>query len=148
MASLKTISFLFLVLILISDSSTTHCKRIRDRNKPCKRLAVYFHDIFFTGNNAQNSTSAIVGAPAWGNKTALANPLRYGDLVAFDDPITRIKTCTPHRSVELRASICTPAKAHSQLGSVSPLCSTPRSTREALTLPETSTYCRIPRIFR
>ena len=88
MASLKTISFLFLVLILISDSSTALGKRIRDRNKPCKRLVVYFHDILFTGKNAQNSTSVIVGAPAWGNKTALANPFRYGDLVAFDDPIT------------------------------------------------------------
>lgn len=56
--------------------------------KPCKELVFYFHDILYKGNNRQNATAVIVGSPDWGNKTAVAEPFNYGDLVVFDDPIT------------------------------------------------------------
>ncbi|KAJ6812644.1 disease resistance response protein 206-like [Iris pallida] len=56
--------------------------------KPCQTLTLYFHDIIYNGENADNATSAIVGAPAWGNRTKLGGLMHFGDLVVFDDPIT------------------------------------------------------------
>ncbi|KAJ9549852.1 hypothetical protein OSB04_022395 [Centaurea solstitialis] len=38
--------------------------------------------------NFKNATAAIVGAPAWGNNTILANNNHFGNVVVFDDPIT------------------------------------------------------------
>lgn len=55
---------------------------------PCKNLVLYFHDVIYNGKNAANATSAIVGAPQWGNLTILADQFHFGNLVVFDDPIT------------------------------------------------------------
>ncbi|KAJ0048226.1 hypothetical protein Pint_15060 [Pistacia integerrima] len=70
MEAKRLITSLFLI-ILLSLSSVEPTKKIRVRN-PCKRLVFYFHDILYNGKNAENATSAIVGAPAWGNTTILA----------------------------------------------------------------------------
>ncbi|KAB5573510.1 hypothetical protein DKX38_000704 [Salix brachista] len=48
------------------------------------RVDIKFYDCW----NSKNATAAIVGAPAWGNRTILANQNHFGDLVVFDDPIT------------------------------------------------------------
>ncbi|KAL9230980.1 hypothetical protein vseg_006260 [Gypsophila vaccaria] len=63
----------------------THSPKPR---KPCKTMTFYFHDVLYNGRNAQNATSAIVGAPAWANTTIAAGQNHFGDLVVFDDPIT------------------------------------------------------------
>ncbi|XWS48857.1 hypothetical protein CRYUN_Cryun13aG0112700 [Craigia yunnanensis] len=62
-------------------------RKIRGR-RPCKSMVFYFHDIIYNGKNAKNATSAIVGAPEWGNRTLLSGQNHFGDLVVFDDPIT------------------------------------------------------------
>lgn len=78
--------FLFLFLIFCSNVDAAN-KRIRNRH-PCKQLVFFFHDILYNGNNAKNATSAIIGTPAWANKTILAGQSHFGDLVVFDDPVT------------------------------------------------------------
>ncbi|XP_072968214.1 dirigent protein-like [Typha angustifolia] len=78
-------TILLLLLLLSSLSSYALGER---RREPCKHLVLYFHDILYNGRNLANSTSAIVGAPAWGNRTILADPKNFGDVVVFDDPIT------------------------------------------------------------
>ncbi|CAK7335639.1 unnamed protein product [Dovyalis caffra] len=86
METKRLILTLFL-LFLLSKSSAFPSRNIRS-HKPCKRLVFYFHDIIYNGKNSKNATAAIVGAPAWSNKTILANQNHFGDLVVFDDPIT------------------------------------------------------------
>lgn len=86
MAATKLI--LALLLFLVVWSSNVASSKNSRRPKPCRRLVLYFHDIIYNGKNAKNATSAIVGSPAWGNKTNLATPNRFGDVVIFDDPIT------------------------------------------------------------
>lgn len=76
-----------LVLLLVLSSSAAHGGKIRAR-RPCKQMVFYFHDIIYNGKNAENATSAIVGAPAWGNRTILAGQNHFGNVVVFDDPIT------------------------------------------------------------
>lgn len=76
-----------LILIFLSASSAMASKKLR-RLHPCKNLVLYFHDILYNGKNAANATSAIVGAPSWGNRTILAGQNHFGDMVVFDDPIT------------------------------------------------------------
>lgn len=76
-----------LILIFLSASSAMASKKMR-RLHPCKNLVLYFHDILYNGKNAANATSAIVGAPSWGNRTILAGQNHFGDIVVFDDPIT------------------------------------------------------------
>lgn len=83
---------LFLLLLcffLFSTSAivTQAYKKLHPR-EPCKELVFFFHDILYQGHNRQNATAAIVAAPDWGNKTAMATPFNFGDLVVFDDPIT------------------------------------------------------------
>ncbi|KAL3635648.1 hypothetical protein CASFOL_020195 [Castilleja foliolosa] len=73
---------LLLSLLLISAAAKPRARR------PCRELVYYFHDIVFNGHNYNNATSAIVGSPQWGNKTAMAVPYNFGDVVVFDDPIT------------------------------------------------------------
>lgn len=65
-------------------------KKLRKKGNihPCKRLVFYFHDIIYNGHNSHNATSAIVGSPAWGNRTILAGKNHFGNMVVFDDPIT------------------------------------------------------------
>ncbi|CAA2938507.1 disease resistance response protein 206-like [Olea europaea var. sylvestris] len=86
MASKTQIIALFLCF-LSSTSSATYFKK-RRHYRPCKELVFYFHDILYNGDNYNNATSAIVGSPEWGNKTAVAQPNNFGDVVVFDDPIT------------------------------------------------------------
>ncbi|PHT57649.1 Disease resistance response protein, partial [Capsicum baccatum] len=81
------IANLIFLFIIISFSIVESSNKIRAR-RPCKTLTFYFHDIIYNGDNAKNATSAIVGAPAWGNFTKLAGQNHFGDLVVFDDPIT------------------------------------------------------------
>ena len=73
---------------LFSISTISHSYRFYPPVKPCKELVFFFHDILYKGYNRDNATAAIVGAPDWGNKTAVASPFNFGDLVVFDDPIT------------------------------------------------------------
>ncbi|WRX19132.1 Dirigent protein - like 10 [Theobroma cacao] len=108
MAATRLTSTLVLCLLLLLSSSTaTHRRKIRSR-RPCKQMVFYFHDILYNGKNAKNATSAIVGAPAWGNRTILAGQNHFGNLVVFDDPITLDNN--PHSTRDFR------------------LCSTPLST--------------------
>ncbi|XP_072993523.1 disease resistance response protein 206-like [Typha latifolia] len=76
---------LTLPIILLLLSSFALGER---RPEPCKHLVLYFHDILYNGRNLANSTSAIVGAPAWGNRTILADLKHFGDVVVFDNPMT------------------------------------------------------------
>ncbi|KAL6501748.1 hypothetical protein OROGR_026881 [Orobanche gracilis] len=82
--------FFFFLLLLGCSAKTTRPRRTHPhRHQPCKRMVFYFHDILFNGHNSKNATAAIVGAPAWGNTTILAGRNHFGDVVVFDDPITR-----------------------------------------------------------
>ncbi|XXG82282.1 hypothetical protein AAC387_Pa10g0263 [Persea americana] len=83
----RSAPILLLILIFLSASSAMASKKMR-RLHPCKNLVLYFHDILYNGKNAANATSAIVGAPSWGNRTILAGQNHFGDMVVFDDPIT------------------------------------------------------------
>lgn len=80
---ISNLSF-FLLLLLCTFSAA----RKPRSHRPCRRLVFYFHDILYNGKNAKNATSAIVGAPAWGNTTILAGQNHFGNVVVFDDPIT------------------------------------------------------------
>uniref|UniRef100_A0A803KVB4 Dirigent protein n=1 Tax=Chenopodium quinoa TaxID=63459 RepID=A0A803KVB4_CHEQI len=51
-------------------------------------MVYYFHDVLYNGKNAKNATSAIIGAPAWANKTILARQNHFGDFIVFDNPTT------------------------------------------------------------
>lgn len=82
---INLIIFLFLLSI---STSVVSCTKKTLKREPCKAMVFYFHDIIYNGKNANNATSAIVGAPAWANKTKLAGQNHFGDLVVFDDPIT------------------------------------------------------------
>lgn len=86
--SFTTFLFIFLLLATTSGCSRNKKSNIGWQLQPCRTLTVYFHDIIFNGNNAKNATSAIVGAPAWANRTKLAGFMHFGDVVVFDDPVT------------------------------------------------------------
>ncbi|XP_022848901.1 disease resistance response protein 206-like [Olea europaea var. sylvestris] len=75
------------ICISTTTSTSTYGSKTRPR-RPCKELVFYFHDILYLGYNYHNATATIVGSPKWGNKTAMAKPFNFGDLVVFDDPIT------------------------------------------------------------
>ncbi|CAI9755485.1 unnamed protein product [Fraxinus pennsylvanica] len=79
---------LVLVLVLVLECSATPISKIRAHPHPCKRLVFYFHDILYNGHNSKNATAAIVGSPAWGNRTILTGQNHFGNMVVFDDPIT------------------------------------------------------------
>lgn len=79
----KTQLLALLSFSLLISASFSHRSR-----HPCKELVFYFHDILFLGYNYNNATAAIVASPSWGNKTAMATPNNFGDMVVFDDPIT------------------------------------------------------------
>ncbi|XP_076925407.1 disease resistance response protein 206-like [Bidens hawaiensis] len=75
----------FLFLFFLTSSAYPGMKR---QPYPCKNLVFYFHDVIYNGKNAANATSAIVGAPQWGNLTILADKFHFGNIAVFDDPIT------------------------------------------------------------
>lgn len=87
MAGGKTLIPTIFFCLLFAATGFPYSKGVR-QVRPCKQLVFYFHDILYKGDNRGNATSAIVGAPAWGNRTAMASPFNFGDLVVFDDPIT------------------------------------------------------------
>jgi hypothetical protein len=82
------LSLLLISLVAYSSATPTRSRKSARIHKPCKTLVFYFHDIIYNGHNSKNATAAIVGTPAWGNRTILANQNHFGDLVVFDDPIT------------------------------------------------------------
>ncbi|KAI0524315.1 hypothetical protein KFK09_003681 [Dendrobium nobile] len=91
MNPIKLPLLLLLLLLLppplpLLSSPTSHHPVLRPH--PCKTLTIFFHDILFNGHNSHNATAAIVGAPAWANRTILTSPNHFGDVVVFDDPIT------------------------------------------------------------
>lgn len=87
------LSLLFILFFLNhehhhSSATATPTSRKLRSHRPCKTLVVYFHDILYNGHNQKNATSAIVGEPAWGNKTSLVGQNHFGNVVVFDDPVT------------------------------------------------------------
>ncbi|KAI4370121.1 hypothetical protein MLD38_018502 [Melastoma candidum] len=78
---------LFLLLSCPAIPAAARTRRVRSL-KPCEELAFFFHDIIYDGTNAKNATSAIVAAPAGGDKIKLDGLNHFGDLAVFDDPIT------------------------------------------------------------
>ncbi|KAH0467781.1 hypothetical protein IEQ34_002814 [Dendrobium chrysotoxum] len=82
------IKLLLLLLLLLPLPLPILSSPISHHPHPCKTLTIFFHDILFNGHNSHNATAAIVGAPAWANRTILAKPTHFGDVVVFDDPIT------------------------------------------------------------
>ncbi|KAL2235143.1 disease resistance response protein 206-like [Sesamum indicum] len=86
--AMKTLTLAIIFFLLLLDCSTARKPKALRHRRPCKRLVFYFHDILYNGYNAKNSTSAIVGAPTWGNTTKLTSNNHFGDMVIFDDPIT------------------------------------------------------------
>ncbi|KAF8380126.1 hypothetical protein HHK36_027598 [Tetracentron sinense] len=83
----RTLISILLLFLCLSESTVVPGRKMR-LHHPCKTLVLFFHDIIYNGKNARNATAAIIGAPAWGNKTILAGQNHFGDLVVFDDPIT------------------------------------------------------------
>ncbi|XP_020263939.1 dirigent protein 5-like [Asparagus officinalis] len=57
-------------------------KMMINKDKPCKRLVLYLHDLLFDGTNEANATAAVVA-----NQTALGN-FKFGKLIVFDDAVT------------------------------------------------------------
>lgn len=82
------IVLMFLITTSALASASSKAKWKARRHEPCRRLVFYFHDIVYNGKNAKNATAAIIGEPAWGNKTILAGQNHFGNMVVFDDPIT------------------------------------------------------------
>ena len=135
MESKSLASTLFLFFLLFGSSAASLTLKSKPHHPlPCKRLVFYLHDIVYNGKNSKNATSAIVGAPAWGNKTILAKDNHFGDVVVFDDPITSDNNLRSTRLVARKAFTCTTGKLHSLLGSGYPSCSTQPNTKEASTV--------------
>ncbi|CAA3020909.1 disease resistance response protein 206-like [Olea europaea var. sylvestris] len=88
MGGAKSFPSLVILLVLVLDCSATPISKIRAHPQPCKRMVFYFHDILYNGHNSKNATAAIVGSPAWGNRTILTGKNHFGNMVVFDDPIT------------------------------------------------------------
>ncbi|XP_057802724.1 dirigent protein-like [Salvia miltiorrhiza] len=88
MASTSKLRAIFLCLLISAAAASAPRGRKPHNRQPCQQLVFYFHDILYNGQNYNNATSAIIGSPQWGNKTTVATPYNFGDLVAFDDPIT------------------------------------------------------------
>ncbi|KAG8381915.1 hypothetical protein BUALT_Bualt05G0022400 [Buddleja alternifolia] len=89
MATKISIIFLTIILSLLITCSATDLPRLRHVRRPCKKFTVYLHETRYNGSNLANATSAIVGEPAWGNKTNLASTTRFGDLITFDNLLTK-----------------------------------------------------------
>ncbi|KAK4435430.1 Disease resistance response protein [Sesamum alatum] len=88
MATKTQAAALLLCLLIAASSATVYSRKPRHPRTPCRELTFFFHDVLFNGHNHDNATAAIVGSPQWGNKTAMAKPNNFGDMVVFDDPIT------------------------------------------------------------
>ncbi|XP_073308712.1 dirigent protein-like [Primulina huaijiensis] len=89
MATKPQVATLLLYLLISAVTATAYGRKPRPRpRRPCNELVFFFHDVLFNGHNYNNATAAIVGSPQWGNKTTMATPFNFGDMVVFDDPIT------------------------------------------------------------
>ena len=84
MKTSTTFVFFFFYLLVVSLANSG----MKRQHHPCRHLVFYFHDVVYNGQNDANATSAIVGAPRWGNLTILADKFHFGNVVVFDDPIT------------------------------------------------------------
>ncbi|KAI3713565.1 hypothetical protein L1987_72144 [Smallanthus sonchifolius] len=82
----STFVIFFIFLFFLASPSYS----VKKQYYPCKDFVFYFHDVLYNGKNAANATSAIVGAPQWGNGnlTVFADAFRFGYTAIFDDPIT------------------------------------------------------------
>ncbi|KAL0312513.1 UNVERIFIED_CONTAM: Disease resistance response protein [Sesamum radiatum] len=127
MATKTQAAALFLCLLISASSSTAYSRKPR-RRSPCRELTFFFHDVLYNGHNYHNATSAIVGSPQWGNKTAVAKPYNFGDVVVFNDPITVDNNFHGAAVAGRRACICTTSGARTARGWGSRFCSTRRST--------------------
>ncbi|XP_047974697.1 dirigent protein-like [Salvia hispanica] len=88
MATTSMLKAIFLCLLISAAAASAPRGRKPHSRPPCQHLVFYFHDILYNGHNYENATSAIIGSPQWANRTTLATHYNFGDLVAFDDPIT------------------------------------------------------------
>ncbi|CAN1778402.1 Dirigent protein [Linum perenne] len=79
--------FIFFIYLSSTSSANRHLTK-RKQYKPCKEMALFFHDIIYNGRNKANATAAIVAAPEGSNKTILAGEFHFGNIAIFDDPIT------------------------------------------------------------
>ncbi|XP_057969310.1 disease resistance response protein 206-like [Malania oleifera] len=84
-----TLALFFIFLSLCSVSSQGKFLGEKQQREPCNNLTLYIHDILYNGSNAGNATSAIVAAPEGGNLTKLAEQFHFGNIVVFDDPLTK-----------------------------------------------------------
>ncbi|KAF8379635.1 hypothetical protein HHK36_029078 [Tetracentron sinense] len=72
-----------ILFFLLFTQTVSSLKKPLKQNEPCKRLALYYHDIMFNGTNVANATAATVA-----NETRLGD-FKFGKLVVFDDPMTK-----------------------------------------------------------
>lgn len=86
--SCNIVVFFIIMWLAVSSAYAAGCRKKKNPKKPCKQMVLYFHDIIYDGTNADNSTAAIVAAPAGANLTTLAPQFHFGNIVVFDDPIT------------------------------------------------------------
>ncbi|XP_057969308.1 disease resistance response protein 206-like [Malania oleifera] len=84
-----TLALFFIFLSLCSVSSQGKFLGEKQQREPCNNLTFYIHDILYNGSNAGNATSAIVAAPEGGNLTTLAKQNHFGNIVVFNDPLTK-----------------------------------------------------------
>ncbi|KAI4364927.1 hypothetical protein MLD38_020958 [Melastoma candidum] len=70
-------------LLLASPLAVASYKKHINKDKPCKRFVLYYHDKLFEGDDVGNATSAAVY-----NGTGLGN-FKFGKMVVFDDPLTK-----------------------------------------------------------
>ncbi|KAG8381908.1 hypothetical protein BUALT_Bualt05G0021700 [Buddleja alternifolia] len=82
----SSITFFFIILTLFITCSATELPQLRHVRRPCKKFTVYLHETRYNGTNLANATSAIVGNPAWGNKTNFAT--NFGNLFVIDNMLT------------------------------------------------------------
>lgn len=56
--------------------------------KPCKRLVLFYHDHIMVGKDGRNASSVAIA-----NTTLLGN-FQMGEMIIFDDPVTRDRNLT------------------------------------------------------
>ncbi|CAM8898347.1 unnamed protein product [Rhodiola kirilowii] len=84
---LPLILLLLCITLSITSSAANRSKKGKVY-KPCKELVLFFHDVIYNGKNAANATAYIIGGSEGSNHSILTSPYHFGNIVAFDDPIT------------------------------------------------------------
>ncbi|XP_057969311.1 dirigent protein-like [Malania oleifera] len=82
---ITTLHLFFIFLSRCSVSSQGKSLGQKQQRKPCNTLTF----ILYNGSNAGNATSVIVAAPEGGNLTKLAAQFHFGNIVVFDNPLTK-----------------------------------------------------------